>query len=469
MPTDTLTDAAPEATLPVADSALTVAPADRLPHPPRARRFVVSAPKPLRRSLRSMGRALTRAVDYLARDPHRRRRSAVLGALAVNAGILVILAIYGRVYIFVPNKPANSISVVYVDLPASPPVIDFRDPELAPKPEPEPIIEPELTPEVEPEPVPEPEPPAEAPEPEPEPKPAPEPIIDFTPEPVFAPPSEIDEAPLIPDLDAAPAIATVDEPLPGDIVVEGEQTPTEDAPPLLAVEPEERQAQKDEDAGDEEEQGDEAGAGDVAAGEQETIERPSVASARPSPDPSVAGDDQFDEEPVFNGRRLALPSVDLPTGEASAVPGTSGVVAIFCPDEFKDKEKIAECAGRPEIRSGWRPGSSGEDFSKAAAVLKAKRKHGDFSNDETTFGPEIARQLERRRRVEDLEDARKSQSDVIGAHAGASDPAAGTRPDFGGADAEPGWTRRDDPLVDQKDIEKLRKELEEAERRKSPE
>jgi hypothetical protein len=415
-----------------------------------------------------VNRARVRAVDYLAKDPDRRRRSAVLGALAVNAAILGALAIYGRVHIFVPNKPANSISVVYVDLPASPPVIDLRDPELAPEPEPEPIIEPELTPEVESEPTPEPEPPAELVE-EPEPEPAPEPVIDFTPAPVFAPPTEAEEAPPIPDIDAAPAIATVDEPLPGDIVVEGEQTPTPDAPPLVAVEPEARRAQIDENAGEEEEQGDEDGAGDVAAGERETTERPSVAAASPAPETAAAGDDQFDEEPVFNGRRLALPSVDLPKGDASAVPGTSGVVAIFCPDEFKDKEKIAECAGRPEIRSGWRPGSSGEDFSKAAAVLKAQRKHGDFSNDETTFGPEIARQLERRRRIEDLEDARKSQSDVIGAHAGASDPAAGTRPDLGGADAEPGWTRRDDPLVDQKDIEKLRKELEEAERRKSPE
>jgi len=163
---------------------------------------------------------------------------------------------------------------------------------------------------------------------------------------------------------------------------------------------------------------------------------------------------------------MALPPVDLPKGETSAVPGTSGVVAIYCPEEFTDKEKIAECAGRPEIRSGWRPGSSGEDFSKAAAVLKDRRKHGDFSNDDVTFGPELARQAEERKRIDDLEDFRRKQGlDKAGV---ATDPAAGTRPDLVPPSPEPSWTRRDDPLVDKEDVEKLRKELEEAEKRKSP-
>jgi len=178
--------------------------------------------------------------------------------------------------------------------------------------------------------------------------------------------------------------------------------------------------------------------------------------------PAPAGDDMFDEEPVFTGRRFALPPVDLPKGDASAAPGTSGVVAIYCPEEFTDKEKIAECAGRPEIRSGWRPGSSGEDFSKAAAILKERRKHGDFSDDAVTFGPEIARQIEQRRRVEDLEDFRKDQN--LGDVNIADDPAAGTRPQLIDPISQPSWTRRDDSLVDKKDVEKLRRDLEEAEK-----
>jgi hypothetical protein len=471
MPTDP-ENAAPEtpqeppadASASAAEESAFVAPEDaRLPFPPRLRRIRVRTPKALRKPLRKLERRAVRLVEQLAETESRRRRMSLAGAIALNCAMLALLMVYGRVHIYVPNKPAESISVVYVDLPVSPPVIDLRDPEIAP--EPEPIEEPELTPEPEPEPVPEPEPSAE-PEPEPAPEPEPEPVIDLTPEPVFAPPSEIEKAPMIPE-DAPAANASIEEPLPGDITVEGEQTPAEEAPPLVAVEPEARQAERDEDAGEEEEPGEAAGAGEIAAGEQEQQESPPVATAEPAParDPS-AGDDMFDEEPVFNGRRMALPPVDLPKGETSAVPGTSGIVAIYCPEEFTDKEKIAECAGRPEIRSGWRPGSSGEDFSKAAAVLKDRRKHGDFSNDDVTFGPELARQAEERKRVEDLEDFRRKQDlDKAGV---ATDPAAGTRPDLVPPSSEPSWTRRDDPLVDKEDVEKLRKELEDAERRKSP-
>ena len=92
--------------------------------------------------------------------------------------------------------------------------------------------------------------------------------------------------------------------------------------------------------------------------------------------------------------------------------------------------------------------------------------HGDFSDDAVTFGPEIARQIEQRRKIEDLEDFRKKQD--LGNVGIANDPAAGTRPNLVPPSAEPSWTRRDDPLVDQKDVDKLRKELEEAEKKKSP-
>lgn len=467
MPTDTETDAAepaPQNAEPIMDEAIAASKSERLPFPPRDRRFYVKTPRMLRKPLRALKRTVARTIEYLAITPMRRRRTAIAGALAINAAMLIVLAIYGRVLIFVPNKPAESISVVYVDLPASPPVIDLRDPEIAPEPEPEPVVEPEITPEPEPAPVPEPTPQPEPPAPKPEPEA--EPVIDLTPEPAFARPSAIEEAPFIPD-EAPPPEPTLEEPLAGDIVVEGEQAPAEEAPPLVTVEPETRQAEAASDAGEDDKKEDDEGAGEVAAGEAELTEQAPVAAAAPAPaEKPVTGDDMFDQEPVFGARQFTLPQVELPKGETSAVPGTSGVVAIYCPDEFTDKEKIAECAGRPEIRSGWRPGSSGEDFSKAAAVLKDRNKHGDFSNDVVTFGPEIARQIEQRRKFEDLEDFRKKQGlDNAGV---ASDPAAGTRPQLIPEIAQPSWTRRDDPLVDQKDVERLRKELEQAEKNKTP-
>lgn len=462
--TDATTPASEDATPPPGET-IAVARGDRLPLPPRVRRLRLRTSKTFRKRWRAFDRRIARMVERLAEPAERRRRASIIGAVLFNAAMLTLLGIYGRVHIYVPNKPADSISVVYVDLPASPPVLELRDPEIAPEPEPEPIEEPELAPEPEPKPKPEPEPPAQE---EPEPEPEPDPLLDLTPEPAFAPPSAIEEAPMIPE-EAPTATATIEEPLPGDITVEGEQAPAEEAPPLVAVEPEAQNAQAEQDAGEEEDKDEEEGAGEVAAGADERREQAPVAAAQPAPaEKPAAGDDMFDEEPEFNGRRVALPHVDLPKGESSAVPGTSGFIAIDCTKQFTDKEKIAECAGRPEIRSGWRPGASGEDFSKAAAVLKDRRRHGDFSNDDVTFGPTLARQAEERRRLEDLEDPRTSQKDVHDLGLGGNDPAAGTRPDLTAPGPEPGWTRRDDPLVDRKDVEKLRKELEEAEKEKAP-
>ncbi|OFX04554.1 MAG: hypothetical protein A3E78_04400 [Alphaproteobacteria bacterium RIFCSPHIGHO2_12_FULL_63_12] len=469
MPTDTETDAIESLPEPPADAAapdVAAISGERLPYPPVNRRW--RTPKAFRPAHRSLLRWQTRLIDRLAANPVRRRRSALSGAILLNLAMLAVLAVYGRVRIYVPNKPAESISVVFVDLPVSPPVVDLRDPEIAP--EPEPVEEPELKPEPEPTPTPKPEPkvqPAQEPEPEPEPTPEPEPVIDLTPEPAFARPSDNENAPFIPELAPAAPQPTLDEPRSGDIEVTGDQAPSKVDQPLVSVEPEAKQKESKKDSGDEEKEGDETGAGEVAAGQKEDRELAPVAASKPAPvKKPTTGDDMFDEEPVFNGRRLALPSVDLPKGDAAAIPGTSGVVAIYCPEEFTDKEKIAECAGRPEIRSGWRPGSSGEDFSKAAAALKNRNKHGDFSDDAVTFGPEIARQIEQRRRVEDLEDFRKSQD--LGNAGIAPDPASGTRPDLTPPVADPSWTRRDDPLVDQKDVEKLKRELEEAEKKKSP-
>lgn len=481
MPTDTLTDddtpgetpslAAPRALPDEAIAGVEFERDWRLPFPPRAPGVLERlSPSWLLRELGRADRDLTRIAARLAETPQRRRRASIVGAVALNAAMLTLLAIYGRVHIFVPNKPAESISVVYVDLPPAA-VPDLRDPEVAPEPEPEPepVEEPEVLPEPEPEPVPEPEPEEPAPEPEPQDEPEPEPPpLDLTPEPDFTRPSDIENAPLIPDEPAPAAAAPELEDRPGDIVVDGEQTPADEAEPLVSVEPEAREARAEEDAGDEKEEDEEQGAGERAAGELETREQAPVAETR-RPDPaSPSGDDSFDEEPVFEGRRFTLPAVDLPKGDTPVKPGSSGVMAIFCPEEFTDKDKAAECAGRTEIRSGWRPGASGEDFSKAAAILRQKREDGDFSGDNVTFGSDLARAANERARDADIEDFRRGQSDDLSKTGIASDPAAANRPDLTAPGAEPSWTRRDDPLVDEKDVEKLRKELEEAEQRNNP-
>ena len=473
MPTDI--DHNDNASAPVSQTVAAEANA-RIARPPRRRVVRLALPRWLRKPLYRLDAGMTRKIDWLAAVPRRRRRAALGAAAVVNLALLTVLAVYGRVHIFVPNRPAESISVVFVDLPDVAPIPELRDPEIAPEPEPEPVEEPEITPEPEPDPVPEPEPEPEPedqapPEPEPEPEPEilpePEPVVDLTPEPAFARPSEIEEAPMIPDEPSSPEAPGLDEPAPGDIFVEGEQTPAEEAPPLITVEPETRQAQSEQDAGEERPDDDEDlenTLGERGAGDDDQVEREAVAPSQETQEP--AGDDMFDEEPVFGGRRFVLPQVELPTGETSTMPGTSGVVAIYCPEEFEDREKIAECAGRPEIRSGWRPGATGEDFSRAVELLKEQRARGVYTGDSATFGPEIARRMEQQRREQDLTDFRRSQDDVNDIGATSNDPAAGTRPDIGPAPFEPSWTRRQDPLVDQKDVDRLRRELEEAENAK---
>lgn len=485
MPTDTLTDdetpgesgslAAPRALAPDAVAGVEFERGWRLPFPPRVAGVLERAsPQWLLKELARADRDLTRLAALLAETPERRRRASLLGAVLLNAALLTLLAVYGRVHIFVPNKPASSISVVYVDLPPAA-VPDLRDPEVAPEPEPEPepVPEPEVIPEPEPDPVPapepEPEPEPQERKPEPEDRPEPEPPpLDLTPAPDFTRPSEIENAPLIPDEPAPAAMAPEQEERPGDIAVDGEQTPAEEAPPLVSAEPEAREARAEEDSGDENEEDEEQGAGERAAGDLQSREQAPVAEVR-RPDPAApSGDDSFDEEPVFSGRRFNLPAVDLPKGDTPVRPGSSGVMAIFCPEEFADKDKAAECAGRTEIRSGWRPGASGEDFSKAAAILKQRRQEGDFSDDDVRYGSELARAANDRARQDDIEDFRRGQADDLAKTGIASDPASATRPDLVPPGAEPSWTRRDDPLVDGKDVEKLRKELEEAERRNNP-
>ena len=387
-----------------------------------------------------------------------------------------MLAVFGRVQIFVPNLPASSINVTLVNVPVDPLVPELRDPEITPEPEPEPEVEiveePELEPEPEPDPIPEPPEPEPEPLPE-EPAPEPEPVLDLTREEEFAPPSEIEEQSFIPDptiLDAPePLEPSVEEAAPGDILVEGEQTPEEEAEPLVTVEPQAPGDEGESNAPDEAEADEEAGELEV------TGERPGDGTQveelgdDATEEEAPANDDMFDEEPVFAGSRMMLPSVDLPEGEIASVPGSSGVVAIYCPEQFDNEDKQAECAGRTEIRSGWRPGSSGEDWTEAVRLLRQARREGrDGVDPALLFGPEIARRMEDELRAQDLEDFRRSADDINepfqedNLTRGLGRPSGIEPPPF-----EPSWTKRDDPEFDQKDLEKLREALDEAERNKS--
>lgn len=434
----------------------------------------------LRRTLDGYGAASARFLDYLAVNDVRRRRTSLALAVALNIVVLSLMAAYGRIRIWIPSTPGESaISVVMVDLPTETVLPEPFEPEVVPEPEPEPqeeepevVPEPELEPEPEPAPVAEPEPEV-APEPQPQPEPEkaePEPVIDLTSEPVLAPPAEQEPDIYVPEVDPGleqePGPLTVTEeqgpdlePAAPEPPADEQQAPAEEAPPLLE---EEQSPQPDSglEVTDRTAEGEESP--EVAGVPEETEE----ASVEPP-----ANDDQFDEEPRFAPRSvLQLPQVDLPQGEASAAPGASGVVAIFCPEEFKDKDKAAECAGRTEIRSGWRPGSSGEDWSKARELLRQAQERGQTGDDPAAvFGPDIARRLEERQRQQDLEYGRRGVgvNDPAGAASGNLDRTLG-RPDIGPRDFEPAWTLPADPNVSQEELRKLQKALEEAEKSKNP-
>ena len=182
-----------------------------------------------------------------------------------------------------------------------------------------------------------------------------------------------------------------------------------------------------------------------------------------APVSEVTGDDIFDQEPVFGNSRFALPNVQLPQGEASTLPGDSGVVAIFCPEEFTNEDKAAECAGRREIRSGWRPGASGENWDEAIRLLKQQQAEGVFNDPNTvTFGPEIAREADRRRRQEDLENFGQSQDDLNNLPDNQNNGVPVGRPNVGPPEFTPSWTLREDPDISQRDLDKLENDLEEA-------
>jgi hypothetical protein len=414
--------------------------------------------------LRGFGDRSARFVDYLSVDPVRRSRASLVLAIALNTILFTVLAIFGRFEIWIPNAPGDSFRVVMVELPPAPEPPEALEPEIVPEPEPvpEPVLEPEPEPEPEPElaETPEPETP---PAPEPEPKPEPEaveplPALDLTPAPVLAPPAEDEEAPFIPEpeiTEPQEVAPVVEEETPPIVVEEEVQTPADEAPPLVEEVAEPEPGAEIEEAEPEEE----AVEPEPAAPEETEI-------AEPEP---PANDDMFDEEPVFGRPQLPLPTVNLPEGQAAISPGSSGVVAIFCDQQFKNKDKAAECAGRTDIRSGWLPGASGENWGEAARLLKNDRAAGKVGVDPSAiYGAGVGRRLEDERRAGELRDPRRSMdslNDPAGAAAGNLTDTLG-QPNVGPAPFEPSWTLPEDPQVSQKDLKKLEKELEEAEKKK---
>lgn len=446
-----------------------------------------AAPGFVRMTVRNWGARSARLLDYLAVENRRRRRSAIALAIAVNIILFTALAVFGKFRIWIPSTPGDTMSIVMVELPQ--PFPELRDPEIVPEPEAEPppepepepevIEEPELTPEPAPNPVPEPEPEA-APEPEPEielepepappePEPDPEPELDLSPDEIFAPPAEVEEAPFIPEPEAPapveeePLIITDEppqeeepapEPAPAEEVV---QSPAEEAPPLVEAEPQETpQAESQIDVTSERDE-EEDEEGEIAPAEE-------AAAAEPP-----SGDDMFDEEPVFGASRLPLPSVDLPEGALPSNPGASGVIAIFCPEEFADKEKAAECAGRTEIRSGWRPGASGEDWSEAIRLLKQDRAHGQSATDPSAiFGPQTGRAMRDQEQLDQMQFPRAVDiNDPAGEASRNLEDTLG-QPDLGPGAVNPNWNQRVDPNVSQKKLRELEKALEEADKAKNP-
>ena len=164
-----------------------------------------------------------------------------------------------------------------------------------------------------------------------------------------------------------------------------------------------------------------------------------------------------------------MPRVQLPVGDTPITPGSSGIVAIFCPDQFENDDKAKECAGRRELRSGWRPGDSGEDWARATELLKRARERGQTGPDlDLVVGPIEARRIRNDRLLRDLEAARPNDSRITNQADGADDNLSrgveGNRPAIGPSPFEPNWSLPDDSELSQKEIDELREALEEAEK-----
>lgn len=434
-----------------------------------ARLKAPSAPAALARAARPVRNRLASLTDHLSATTRRRARTALTLAVALNAVVLTLLSFYGVVRIWIPGAPGET-HVVMLDLPTQPlPLPDLRDAETQPVPpeevKPEIVEKPEIKPEPEPKPAPEDK--AEAPpapkEAEPEPPPS---LPDLEREPDFAPPDE--SAPLIPEpsLPAPqeePELSVGRQPQPEpQQQPQGAQTPAETPEPLVRPGAQPDDGAKGEDAAAEEER---------RKAEEEAARR-----ARETKAPeAVEGDDAFDQAPTL-GARAALPKVDLPAGAASGAPGDSGVVAIYCPKQFrKNKDKAEECAGRTEIRSGWKPGASGEDWSRAVDLLKQARRRGQSGAEPgVTFAPGAQRRLD-----EDFRN-RDAPTRVIGGQSPAKSgmggveapaPAPGDNLDAGidrsqsaPKDFAPPDQRRDRAPLSDAELKKLREQMEKAEK-----
>jgi hypothetical protein len=418
-------------------------------------------PKGVAHALRPTSASIGALADRIAADVRRRRRMSISASLALNVVLLTFIGIYGTVQIWIPSAPGES-HVVMVTPTAPLPLPELREELTAPPPiEPEVVKEPELKPEPEPEPAPQTEPPA-APGPEPEPEPEqPKPVINLAPDPVFAPPAEEERGPMIPEPPKPteePSLAvTESDP------AAGSQSPEPAPEPLVEPGADQRQAEA-------------AAAEEARRRQEEEAARLAAEKAAAPQTEAKTGDDAFDEEPVL-GARKPLPSVDLPAGAQAAAPGASGVVAIFCPEEFKNKDKAAECAGRTDIRSGWKPGASGEDWSEAVKLLKQARQRGEGGADPSvTFTPDVARRMQRDYQNKD------SAPSVLGGQRPSTDGFGGVenktqssddnyerglgRPAIGPAEPLSADQRRDRAPVSGRQIKQLEKALDEAEEAK---
>jgi hypothetical protein len=164
-------------------------------------------------------------------------------------------------------------------------------------------------------------------------------------------------------------------------------------------------------------------------------------------------------------RRFIAPRVRLPLSDSPATPASSGVIAIYCPEQFEDPDKAAECAGRREILSGWRPGASGEDWSRAAQVLKRDLEAGRAGPDlDALVGPASARRIQDQRTLETL----RAPSTLSPGGDGADDNIMGGieagRPNLGPSTPQPGWTVREDGVFSEQDLKEFEKALDEAEK-----
>lgn len=205
---------------------------------------------------------------------------------------------------------------------------------------------------------------------------------------------------------------------------------------------------------------------------------PPPLAPEPSPEPepeNLPPAEPFIPEPVPAAPVQAAPQIDL--AERGAAGGPSGITAIYCPDEFDDPDKAAECAGRPEILSGWK--YEDEDWSDMAAALRRggvnvkpskpyigaphRRPLADNESYYEPFdegliiGRDAAKRNEMARKGEWLKDPRREVASVM-------DTASHSMSNLGDAEVtnyitdtwQPSWTLREEPELSLDDIERIR-------------